>query len=111
MKVILPEGAGVVQEVFPPLSTTGASATALSSLASTILGLTDVLPRAHTGQPTTLLATLQLHLPQLFPASEGYTIAFPLVQGVVPPSETEVAWLGACFAGADGWVGVCICLR
>jgi autophagy-related protein 5 len=106
MKVILPEGAGIVQEVVPPLSPTGASSCSLLAAPEA-----DDRLALRKGRPTTLLATLQLHLPQLFLAGQDYSLAFPLVQGVVPPPETEVAWLGACFAGADGWVGVCVCLR
>lgn len=30
------------------------------------------------------------------------------IQGVLAPFEAEMAWLGACMAGADGWLNVCI---
>jgi autophagy-related protein 5 len=33
---------------------------------------------------------------------------YVLIQGVAAPFEAEMAWLGACLAGADGWVNVCI---
>ncbi|KAJ7925156.1 autophagy protein Apg5-domain-containing protein [Mycena leptocephala] len=35
-------------------------------------------------------------------------IAYPLIQGVVTPPESEMAWLGACLAGADGWLNICV---
>ncbi|KAL7412232.1 autophagy protein Apg5-domain-containing protein [Mrakia frigida] len=88
-KVFLPEGAMVVQEVVPPFSATGQPS------------------------PTTLSSYLQTHLPLLFPPSspDAYSLAFPIVQGIVPPPDSEMAWLGACFVGADGWVSICVGLR
>lgn len=38
-------------------------------------------------------------------------LAYALVQGVVSPPEAEIAWLGACLAGADGWLNICIGLN
>ena len=91
----------VVQEVTPPFDAAGGHPT-----------------------PLTLGSYLQLHLPRLFPpsppsysgsrcggAENVYEVAFPIVQGVVPPPETEMAWLGACMVGADGWVSVCVGLK
>ncbi|EEB97396.1 hypothetical protein MPER_03294, partial [Moniliophthora perniciosa FA553] len=28
--------------------------------------------------------------------------------GIIAPMESEMAWLGACLAGADGWVNICV---
>lgn len=59
--------------------------------------------------PHTLAHYLTAHLPQLFsPRTSGPNLAFPLIQGIIMPPETEMAWLGACLAGADGWVNVCV---
>jgi autophagy-related protein 5 len=75
------------------------------------------------GGAVTLGGFLQTHLPLLFPppaprgyfgaseSEEVYALAFPIVQGVVVPPETEMAWLGACMVGADGWVSVCVGLK
>lgn len=64
------------------------------------------------GLPHTLGSFLSTHLPLLFPPSPNdppfQDLAYPLIQGVVAPLDTEVAWLGACMAGADGWVNVCV---
>ena len=65
----------------------------------------------HKGTPNTLADLLSLHLPLLFPApgpGAGPTLAYALLQGVVTPAEAELAWLGACMSGADGWVNICI---
>lgn len=53
---------------------------------------------------------LSTHLPLLFPSqpSGGSDLAYALIQGIVAPPETEMAWLGACLAGADGWVNICV---
>lgn len=32
----------------------------------------------------------------------------PKIQGVLAPFEAEMAWIGACMAGADGWVNICV---
>ena len=65
-----------------------------------------------TGTPHTLGSYLAQHLPLLFPASASdppfRDLAYPIVQGVVTPKDTEMAWLGACMAGADGWLNVCV---
>lgn len=63
----------------------------------------------HTGSPHTLAYYLSTRLPSLFPTqSHSPDLAFPLIQGIVILPETEMAWLGACLAGADGWVNVCV---
>ena len=67
-----------------------------------------------TGTPLALGAYLTQHLPLLFPASESdppfHDLGHPLVQGVPVPKDADMGWLGACMAGADGWVNVCIAL-
>nr|ODN93151.1 autophagy protein 5 [Cryptococcus depauperatus CBS 7841] len=90
IRIHLPNGAPVVQEVVPPMG--------------------------ENGKATTLLSVLQKHLPLLFPLPpsefhDPYKLAFPIVMGVVIPDESEVGWLGACLGGGDGWVRVGICLR
>ena len=70
------------------------------------------------GLPHTLFTFLQRHLPLLFPSAEqlpstlatntGSSLAYAMVQGVVCPGDAELGWLGACLAGADGWVNICI---
>lgn len=59
---------------------------------------------------------LSTHLPLLFPAqnlsqTQAPGFAYALVQGVPSPFEAEMAWLGACLAGADGWVNICVGIR
>jgi len=88
VKIYLPDGGPVIQEPVPPVD--------------------------ENGYATTLGSVLYKHLPLLFPVPNleaPEARAFALIQGVVPPSDTEMAWLGACMAGADGWVNVCIGLR
>ncbi|GJE95837.1 autophagy protein 5 [Phanerochaete sordida] len=71
-----------------------------------------VPPLLEDGSAHTLGHFLAAHLPLLFPPTPNdppfADLAFPLVQGVVAPPDTEMAWLGACMAGADGWVNVCV---
>ncbi|KAH9949007.1 autophagy protein Apg5-domain-containing protein [Amylocystis lapponica] len=73
--------------------------------------LQDLVPPVlDDGTTHTLAYFLTTHLPLLFPAdptSRG-DLAYALVQGVLAPPDTEMAWLGACMAGADGWVNVCV---
>ncbi|KZV71148.1 hypothetical protein PENSPDRAFT_743297 [Peniophora sp. CONT] len=69
-------------------------------------------PLLEDGTPNTLADFLGLHLPALFPLPSPSAplrpLGFALVQGVRAPAESELAWLGACMTGADGWVNVCI---
>ncbi|EJD02724.1 autophagy protein 5 [Fomitiporia mediterranea MF3/22] len=64
-------------------------------------------PSLESGVYNTLGKFLNTHLPLLFPNSNR-VLAYPIVQGVVCPLDAEVAWLGACMAGADGWVNVMV---
>lgn len=59
------------------------------------------------GSINTLSRFLDTHLPLLFPADRA-PLAYALIQGVLAPPEAEMAWLGACLAGADGWVNICV---
>ncbi|KZV98862.1 hypothetical protein EXIGLDRAFT_700082 [Exidia glandulosa HHB12029] len=88
VKIYLPDGGPVIQEPISALD--------------------------ETGRPTTLGAILHKFLPLLFPSASlesPSSLAYAIVQGILPPSDTEMAWLGACMAGADGWVNVCVGLR
>ncbi|KAG6820883.1 hypothetical protein H0H93_010227 [Arthromyces matolae] len=83
-----------------------------------------VPPIMEDGSPNTLAQYLTGHIPLLFPPrsrpstpadvehdireSQLPGLAYPLIQGVHSPSDAEMAWLGACMAGADGWLNVCI---
>lgn len=64
----------------------------------------------YLGSTHTLSHYLSMHLPLLFPPqpSASSDLAYALIQGIVAPPETEMGWLGACLAGADGWVNVCV---
>ncbi|EKM80858.1 hypothetical protein AGABI1DRAFT_119425 [Agaricus bisporus var. burnettii JB137-S8] len=81
-----------------------------------------VPPLLEDGSPHTLHHFLSVHLPLLFPSRPSPPtssrvnqptpeLAYALVQGVLTPPEAEMAWLGACLAGADGWLNVCIGLN
>ncbi|KAF9007969.1 autophagy-related protein [Cyathus striatus] len=83
-----------------------------------------VPPILEDGSPHTLSHFLSAHLPLLFPprppppppsranpnpqAPPVRELAYALVQGVLSPSEAEMAWLGACMIGADGWLNICV---
>lgn len=73
--------------------------------------LQDLVPPVLEDGPIHTLGTfLSARLPLLFPPPETgkHTLAYALLQGVQVPPEAEMAWLGACMAGADGWVNVCV---
>ncbi|RDX47089.1 hypothetical protein K466DRAFT_546063 [Polyporus arcularius HHB13444] len=73
--------------------------------------LQDLVPPVlEDGSMHTLGAFLTAHLPLLFPDphSKKPNLAYALIQGVPAPPDTEMAWLGACMAGADGWVNICV---
>lgn len=59
------------------------------------------------GSNNTLGKFLATHLPLLFPAMQR-PLGFAMVQGVLCPPEAEIAWLGACMAGADGWINIMV---
>ncbi|KAF8210084.1 autophagy protein 5 [Mycena galopus ATCC 62051] len=83
-----------------------------------------VPPILEDGTPHTLARFLSTHVPLLFPvrppapppsranphpqAPSVPEHAYPLIQGVLTPLEAEMAWLGACLAGADGWLNICV---
>jgi len=64
-------------------------------------------PVLENGSNNTLGNFLITHIPLLFPPQQR-AVGFPLVQGVLCPLEAEMAWLGACLAGADGWVNIMV---
>ncbi|BGO99910.1 Autophagy protein 5 [Rhodotorula toruloides] len=89
VKVYLPEGAQPLQELVSPLR--------------------------EDGTPTTLQHFLSHLLPLLFPSLSPSSapppaLAYPLIQGIYVPLASEMGWLGACLAGADGWVSVVVVL-
>ena len=114
IRLYLPDGP-VLQELAPPsLEDGGRSFFCAGSLLMSICA----------GSPNTLYHLLSTHLPLLFPprppppppsrlnpnpsAPAVPVLAYALIQGVVSPPEAELAWLGACLAGADGWLNICI---
>ncbi|KIL68948.1 hypothetical protein M378DRAFT_120231, partial [Amanita muscaria Koide BX008] len=79
-----------------------------------------VPPTLDDGTNHTLHHYLSSHVPLLFPPKSPMSPkrtnvfldqAYVLIQGVAAPLEAEMAWLGACLAGADGWVNVCVGIR
>ncbi|KAJ7072478.1 autophagy protein Apg5-domain-containing protein [Mycena amicta] len=84
----------------------------------------DLVPPLLDDGPHTLAQFLSTHAPLLFPPQPPVPppsrsnpnprlpsqseLAYPLVQGILTPLESEMAWLGACLAGADGWVNICV---
>ncbi|KAJ2936554.1 hypothetical protein H1R20_g535, partial [Candolleomyces eurysporus] len=97
VRIYLPDGP-ILQEVVPPL-------------------LDD-------GSPNTLYHFLSTHLSMLFPPRPPAPppsrakpnpqppavpqLAYAMIQGVIAPQEAEMAWLGVCMAGADGWLSICV---
>lgn len=98
IRMYLPNGP-VLQDLAPPSLDSG------KLLCVSELGWPCSLQ--YSGSLNTLGKFLSTHLPLLFPANQR-ALACPLVQGVLCPLDAEIAWLGACMAGADGWVNVMI---
>jgi len=82
-----------------------------------------VPPVLEDGNSHTLSRFLTSHIPLLFPPQSRPTtphrqnpsndagcseLAYATIQGVPAPLDSEIAWLGACMAGADGWLNICI---
>lgn len=84
-----------------------------------------VSPVTSDGEPTTIIHMLRQTLPLLFPENSHvpvpgtgsdttesgrtdtcYTLAKPILYGVVLPPEAEVAWLAACVCAPDGWLRI-----
>jgi autophagy-related protein 5 len=117
VRIYLPDGP-VVQELAPPLMDDGAP-----SLFNTAFTNSFFLSPSP-GSPHTLAHFFSTHLGLLFPprppppppsrlnpnpqAPPAQELAFALIQGVIAPPEAELAWLGACLAGADGWLNICV---
>ncbi|KAF8224996.1 hypothetical protein L208DRAFT_1409254 [Tricholoma matsutake] len=85
--------------------------------------LQDLVPPVlEDGISNTLAHFLSTHIPLLFPPGSiastptqsnstsvtASEFAYALIQGVLSPPEGEMAWLGACMAGADGWLNICV---
>lgn len=120
IKIYLPDGAPVIQEVITPLTSDGESSALHAHFSRKENELT-------TGKPQTILGALRDHLPLLFPmtstlsalssssgsssSTTSYPLAIPLLQGVEVPPEAEVAWLTSTLCGADGWLRIGIQLR
>ncbi|KAK4056155.1 autophagy protein 5 [Microbotryomycetes sp. JL221] len=88
IRVYLPEGAPVLQDLAPPLT--------------------------KQGNPLTLGDHLSTLAPLLYPVSDqGRTRSSvrTIVQGIEVPMEAHVIWLGSCLVGVDGWVNVVVSLE
>lgn len=95
MRIYLPHGGPVIQDVLP----------------ATI---------AQTGQPQTLQSALESLLPRLFPPRPGgnadmsasfishrkQLVSRVILQGIEMPLDAELAWCSTCLAYPDGWLGV-----
>ena len=103
VKIYLPDGAPVIQEVIPPLNQEGIL----------LFFMLVQISLIYIGAPITVIALLHQHLSLLFPPSsvKPYPIAFPIAQGVELPPDAELAWLAACLCGADGWLRIGIWIR
>ncbi|GAA6057247.1 hypothetical protein JCM3770_003821 [Rhodotorula araucariae] len=102
LRVYLPEGAHVVQDVVSPVQADG-SPTTLHRALSALVPLLFPAP-APPEAPSSLSS-----IPAA-PAPTPAPLAHALVQGTYVPLAAEVGWLGACLAGADGWVAVVVVL-
>ena len=114
IKIYLPLGAPVIQDVVAPLTKDGK-----------LLDSFPVRPDGSyldhdswdfvSGKPCTVATTLNRLLPALFPntstGAEPYPLAVPFLHGVQLPPDAEMAWLASCSTGADGWLRVGIKLR
>ncbi|KAG6862284.1 hypothetical protein C0995_015981 [Termitomyces sp. Mi166 len=97
VRIYLPDGP-VLQDIVPPILEDGDANTLAQFLTAHIPLLFP--PRSPSPTPTDADRTMnESHMPKL---------AYALIQGVRSPPEAEMAWLGACMAGADGWLNICI---
>lgn len=119
VRLYLPDGP-VLQDLVAPLLEDGKYMHSYEGFSS----LTYYHRHPVTGTPHTLSHYLTSHVPLLFPlrppppppsrtnpnpqAPTVPELAYALVQGVPTPPESEMAWLGACLAGADGWLNICV---
>ncbi|KAH8828481.1 autophagy protein Apg5-domain-containing protein [Flagelloscypha sp. PMI_526] len=71
-------------------------------------------PNLEDGSPHTLDNFLTARIPLLFPSlpatsrTKPNPLAYPIIQGILTPLDSEIAWLSATMAGADGWLNVFI---
>ncbi|KZS94710.1 autophagy-related protein [Sistotremastrum niveocremeum HHB9708] len=96
VRIYLPDGP-VIQDLVPPFLEDGLPH-------SLSLFLSAQLPLLFKPSPTSSLSPVDPNAPKS-------NLAFALIQGVIAPLDCEMAWLGACMSGADGWVNVCIGLE
>ena len=113
VRVYLPDGP-VLQDLVPPLLEDGL----YLFLHYCLLDDADHMA----GAANTLSHFLSTCIPLLFPchslaptqsgicsnSQDIHKLAYALIQGVLSPLEAEMAWLGACLAGADGWLNICV---
>ncbi|KAF8891669.1 autophagy protein Apg5-domain-containing protein [Infundibulicybe gibba] len=75
-----------------------------------------VPPLVEDGSPHILSHYLSNHIPLLFPprpptpppSRTNPKPHAPDVPECLTPPDSEMAWLGACMAGADGWLNICV---
>ncbi|GAA5913471.1 hypothetical protein JCM8208_005189 [Rhodotorula glutinis] len=102
LRVYLPEGAPVMQDVVQPVQQDGTPTTLHQAL-------TTLLPLLFPPPPATASSSSSSPSPSA-PAPAPLPLAHALVQGVYVPLDAEIGWLGACMPGADGWVAVVVVL-
>jgi autophagy-related protein 5 len=110
VRIYLPDGP-VLQDLVPPLLDDGTPHT----LSRYLSHLTPLLfPPKSSDHPTRpppppAFPSGRSSVPNAQDARSGF--AYALIQGVLAPGDSEMAWLGACLTGADGWLNVCVGLR
>ncbi|EDR00718.1 uncharacterized protein LACBIDRAFT_295743 [Laccaria bicolor S238N-H82] len=97
VRIYLPNGP-VIQELAPALLEDGTPHTLSHFLSSYVTLLFPLQPPAP--PPSRVNPNPQ--------APAVRQPAYALIQGVLSPPDAELAWLGACLAGADGWLNICI---
>ncbi|GAA5842213.1 hypothetical protein JCM9279_002820 [Rhodotorula babjevae] len=100
LRVYLPEGAPVVQDVVQPVQQDGTPTTLHQALSTLLSLLFPPPPNSASSSSPSSSAPVPVPLP----------LAHALVQGVYVPLDAEIGWLGACMPGADGWVAVVVVL-
>jgi len=102
VRVYLPDGP-VLQDLVPPVLEDGTPHTLMHHLTTSLPLLFPATP-----PPPTHTQSLSHSLSHPQHTFAPPNLAYALIQGVPAPPESEMAWLGACMAGADGWVNVCV---
>jgi len=102
VRVYLPDGPAL-QELVPPMLEDGMPHTLTHYLSTSLpLLFPPAPPPIHSHSLSHSLSRSQHPLPS------APNLAYSLIQGVLAPPDAEMAWLGACMAGADGWLNVCV---